>query len=51
MGGSTQLMFGIKGKRWENTDGVRIFFNKEWVRPSEKETIRQALNVEDGCYW
>lgn len=51
MGGSTQLMFGIKGKRWENFDGARIFFREEWVRPSKKETISKASNVEDGCYW
>lgn len=51
MGGATQLLFGIKGKRWENTDGAKIFFNEYWVRPSKDEMIEKASSVEGGCYW
>jgi len=46
-GGETQLLFGIKGKRWENY-GI---YNDAWVSadPSEMPTHRER--VEQGCYW
>jgi hypothetical protein len=47
MGGQLQLLFGIKGKRW---DGA-WFYNKYWVRPSENERPQNLRNVEDGAYW
>jgi len=53
LGGVTQLLFGIKGKRWENfiVYPYRNFYNDCWVRPGEKETPRDAAKVEGGCYW
>lgn len=47
LGGSTQFMFGITGKRW---DGHPLI-NEHWVRPSDDETPAQAREVEGGCYW
>ena len=44
LGGSTQLLFGIKGKRWEdpnygfNGTSYSSFFTQHWVRPSLEET-------------
>lgn len=57
LGGATQLLFGIKGKRWEdpnyvfNGKGYSSFFTPNWVRPSAKETPSQSTNIEEGCYW
>jgi hypothetical protein len=53
MGGATQLLFGIKGKRWEQfiVYPYANLFNECWVRPSESETPQQAKVVEGGCYW
>lgn len=54
LAGATQLLFGIKGKRWEENDAfgyVRKFFNDNWVYPSENDKPKQASNVEGGCYW
>ena len=51
MSGSTQILFGIKGKRWEQIPEVSKFFNEYWIRPSDKETPDQSKNVEGGCYW
>jgi hypothetical protein len=56
MGGSLQLLFGIRGKRWESTDYHEIYdyaslVNKYWVKPSRFETPNKSSNVEDGCYW
>ncbi len=50
MGGSLQLMFGIKGHRWDNRDHSR-FYNEYWVRPNENEIPANAVNIEGGCYW
>lgn len=62
MGGGSQLLFGIKGKRWDN-DGYHwkdlpqlntsysSLYNDYWVRPSQSETPKSAKNVEGACYW
>lgn len=53
LGGVTQLLFGIIGKRWE----VFWFypymnlFNEQWVRPNENEKPNNAQKIEGGCYW
>jgi hypothetical protein len=47
LGGETQLVFGIKGQRWE---GYGIY-NEHWVRPLPSETPSGYLKKEQGCYW
>ncbi len=53
LGGSTQILFGITGHRWETE--YRDFFEKVsndfWVRPMEEERIKNADSVESACYW
>ncbi|MDR3686665.1 MAG: hypothetical protein P4L93_06905 [Coriobacteriia bacterium] len=53
LGGQTQLLFGIKGRRWEveSAEDVACHFNEYWVRPSAEETPVGAGLVEGGCYW
>jgi hypothetical protein len=53
LGGATQLLFGIKGKRWEENYPTSIAkrFNDSWVRASADETPKAAGTVEKGCYW
>ena len=61
MGGALQLMFGIKGKRWEGPgqpaywkmapDSYKKLFNEYWVNPSVDERPRTADSVEDSPYW
>jgi hypothetical protein len=50
MGGATQVLFGIKGRRWEGHQ-ISGFWNSEWVGPSASETPAGASEVERGCYW
>lgn len=38
LGGATQLLFGISGKRWDTDDTIRSVSNPSWVRPSQDET-------------
>ena len=51
LGGATQLLFGIKGKRWEEDKDVNIYFNEFWIRPSDEETPKNKNTIENGCYW
>jgi hypothetical protein len=55
LGGPTQVLFGIIGKRWEedkiNGYVLTQFANEHWVRPSATETPTGIQNVEAGCYW
>lgn len=56
VGGSLQLFFGIRGKRWETGDYQNKFnypalFNDDWVRPSELEKPIKSEVVEGACYW
>ena len=53
LGGATQLLFGIRGRRWEveSPDDIAPLFNEYWVRPSAEETPEGCQSVEDGCYW
>jgi len=51
LGGGTQILFGIKGKRWDNHEIGLRFYNDYWARPLEEETPPNVGIVEDGCYW
>ena len=52
MGGATQILFGIKGKRWEHHEVISNLFNEYWIKPSEQETPKRRDRIEDnGCYW
>lgn len=51
MGGVTQLLFGIKGARWDARPDYVELYNDYWCRPSDKERPKTASQVEDGCYW
>jgi hypothetical protein len=50
LGGATQILFGIRGRRWD-TDDVSRFYNQWWVRPTPEETPADARSVEGACYW
>ena len=54
LAGATQLLFGIKGKRWEENTAfayVQKFFNDAWVYPSDEDKPKEASKVESGCHW
>ena len=62
LGGATQLMFGIKGKRWEDpmygvnewnipTNFYVHLFNGFWVKPDASFRPDKADSVEGACYW
>jgi hypothetical protein len=53
LAGATQLLFGIKGKRWEQflVWPYSNLFNEHWVRPGQDEKPKNASVVEGACYW
>lgn len=53
MGGVTQILFGIKGMRWETeyAHSTAKLFNEHWVRPMASETPGNKDIVDKGCYW
>lgn len=51
LGGATQVLFGISGRRWETEYASFDLINECWVRPSKEETVAGAKSIENGCYW
>ena len=51
VGGATQILFGIKGIRWDEHPKISKLYNEYWVRPSANETPKGSGKVEGGCYW
>lgn len=51
MGGATQILFGIKGRRWIENPRSQVKFNDAWVYPSKEETPKNCNVVENHCYW
>lgn len=51
LGGATQILFGIKGRRWDSHPIGLKFYNEYWVRPLPEDVPNDILKVENGCYW
>jgi hypothetical protein len=51
MGGAVQVLFGIRGRRWQTHPVISDFWTMGWVAPSEEETPDAARSIEGGCYW
>ena len=51
VGGGLQLLFGIRGRRWDNDERFMKLYNESWVRPLDHERPERLHKVEGGCYW
>lgn len=53
MGGVTQILFGIRGGRWDQDQEEKLmrYINDAWVRPDKKYIPVKAQQVENSCYW
>lgn len=51
MGGATQILFGIKGKRWDEHPVISKLYNEYWIRPGKQEQTNKHDQIENGCYW
>jgi hypothetical protein len=51
LGGATQLIFAIKGARWEHVAPYADAMKVGWVRPTAAETPPLADSYEESPYW
>ncbi len=51
MASMVQMLFGIKGARWDAAPEYNRFYNDAWVRPSAGERPKGLETIENGCYW
>jgi hypothetical protein len=51
LGGATQILFGIKGKRWVDNPKFSSIINDHFVFPLNEDKVDNASVVEDACYW
>lgn len=53
MGGALQLLFGIRGKRWDDFELLKNYYSDAWEYPLKTEHLSKNnnSNVENGCYW
>lgn len=50
MGGELQILFGIKGSRWDQWERVTKFYNENWTRAIDEKPAGYSL-MDGGCYW
>jgi hypothetical protein len=54
LGGITQVLFGIHGKRWDEDKNHRFlqqYYSDSWVRIDADGRPKDAEEIEGGCYW
>lgn len=51
LGGSVQILFGIKGNRWDNDTTTNYLYNENWCKPMKEDTPAKAKLIENSCYW
>lgn len=51
LGGAIQVLFGIRGARWERHDVISKFWNPAWTWPAPEEIPNGAHFIEGACYW
>jgi hypothetical protein len=51
LGGATQILFGIKGKRWLENKNFDHIINEHFVFPSDADKVDNYQLIEGGAYW
>lgn len=64
IGGGLQLLFGIRGKRWDNPEYLKLYnipelesqsystlYNENWIRPLDIDTPKSAVKLDGATYW
>lgn len=51
VGGVLQILFGIKGNRWDELPEVTRLYNEYWVRPGDDNKPRSTKDLDGNCYW
>lgn len=51
MGSASQLLFGITGKRWQESGGLSKIINDNWVTPPKELAPSNPEKLDNCCYW
>ncbi|MCK1328232.1 hypothetical protein IVB57_07465 [Bradyrhizobium sp. CW9] len=51
LGGQIQILFGIKGRRWDTHPTISKMFNETWIRTLPHESPPDRSKIENGAYW
>lgn len=52
VGGALQLLFGVKGRRWDEFSQLKDIYNDAWSYPLDCDHLKQGSEiVENKCYW
>jgi hypothetical protein len=51
LGGALQILFGIKGKRWDEHEHISKLYNNYWTRPDLDEIPENSKKLDGGSYW
>lgn len=52
VGGALQLLFGVRGARWDEFEQLQPFYSDAWCYPMASEHLKMGgEGVENGCYW
>lgn len=51
LGGLTQLLFGIRGRRWDSDSKYAPLWNSKWVRATEDEIPPGHTKLGQNSYW
>ncbi len=51
LGGALQILFGIRGRRFDANPLLKTLYNDNWIRPLPSERPRGRWRVEGGAYW
>ncbi len=51
IGGALQILFGIKGSRWDNNPFFKNMYNDYWIRLGESSKPDNPNSLDKGCYW
>jgi hypothetical protein len=51
LGGATQILFGIKGKRWLDNKNFDNIINEHFIFPRDIDKVDNYKKMEGGAYW
>lgn len=50
-GGSLQILFGVRGKRWDKIPEFQKYMNEYWIRPDQDIAPDDKECMDQGDYW
>ena len=51
LGGAIQILFGVRGRRWDKHLVISKLFNENWISPLVQETPKGSWRNDGGAYW